>query len=1079
MSGPFVYEMLFRGDASNAKAAAESVQAAINSLSSATKNAATAAVAETTALGENTAAKVRATQATQAQAAAETVARSAMLQAQGMAQTAMQRSIASWAGIREATESATAAELRHGMALDEIRASYNPLFAASRQYEMQLRGIAEAERKGAITASEAAAARTRAAASMAPIGPARGVQNPGGGANAFYSASLMAQWNDIAVMTAAGQNPMMLMMQQGTQVTQTFAAMRASGVGLGTALRSSFMGMLNPMSLATMAVIAFGSAAVQWMMNAHGETKTLKERMSDLASSTKEVESALKAAQMGGIQLFEVFGTGAERARKLNMALLDLATMKSMDKLLAAAGQMDDGLRRMMLDLEAVESYYTNSRADVLAEKYGLTYSQIQSVSVALAQLKKADGPDQVADAAQRLSDILRSASDESGKIPEALRAAAQTAAEAAIEALHLKGYSEQAAKLQEQLAKGSFAAPYTSAADEAKRLAEETMKILKDSASATKMHADLKAQAQLNEVILRFGENSIEVKRLKIELERQDFEAQLATLTITEQQRDVLRQQWELARGLKSADPFGSLAASREYLRTQQDSIAKSQLELGLIGQTAASRRRILALYEAELQIRDMHLDRNSEEATKLRQAAVAAAEAEANTNRVRDAWDEVQSAGEGAIDGIFEALKTGDVAGAVDSLASEIGSMFEQLAITNPLKNAIFGSDYATMNDIGGLSGIWDRLTGKAGPLEVSGISSKSVGAMTVTAAQVIINGSVSGLGASANLTGAPGALGGSTDVQSQVWNFFASKNLQPHQIAGIMGNISRESQFNPLAVGDGQTSFGLAQHHAGRADGLLSAVGGMGGLGNIQGQLDYIWQELLTSESGALKKLLASTNVQESTAAFAGFERPLGYSAANPMGADGWAERLGAAEAAMAKFGETAGLATGQLGNLGGGFDIFGRALSQIGQGGAAGGGGGFGSIIGSMLHDWGVPFFENGGRHSGGLRIVGENGPELEYTGPSTIVPADMTRRIMAGGAPANASVAPVIQLQPTLINNSSTPMKMEVQEVTDSRGQRQQKYVLSEAIASGLTAQGGAARRSLRDTYGLRPAGILR
>lgn len=34
--------------------------------------------------------------------------------------------------------------------------------------------------------------------------------------------------------------------------------------------------------------------------------------------------------------------------------------------------------------------------------------------------------------------------------------------------------------------------------------------------------------------------------------------------------------------------------------------------------------------------------------------------------------------------------------------------------------------------------------------------------------------------------------------------------------------------------------------------------------------------------------------------------------------------------------------------------------------------------------------GIPGFASGGYHSGGWRVVGENGPELEYTGPSTIV-----------------------------------------------------------------------------------------
>jgi hypothetical protein len=38
---------------------------------------------------------------------------------------------------------------------------------------------------------------------------------------------------------------------------------------------------------------------------------------------------------------------------------------------------------------------------------------------------------------------------------------------------------------------------------------------------------------------------------------------------------------------------------------------------------------------------------------------------------------------------------------------------------------------------------------------------------------------------------------------------------------------------------------------------------------------------------------------------------------------------------------------------------------------------------------------------GGLFSGGLRLVGERGPELEATGPSRIWSADQTRGILAG------------------------------------------------------------------------------
>jgi len=43
------------------------------------------------------------------------------------------------------------------------------------------------------------------------------------------------------------------------------------------------------------------------------------------------------------------------------------------------------------------------------------------------------------------------------------------------------------------------------------------------------------------------------------------------------------------------------------------------------------------------------------------------------------------------------------------------------------------------------------------------------------------------------------------------------------------------------------------------------------------------------------------------------------------------------------------------------------------------------------------------FATGGYHSGGMRLVGENGPELEATGPSRIYSAQQTKNILSGGS----------------------------------------------------------------------------
>ncbi len=49
------------------------------------------------------------------------------------------------------------------------------------------------------------------------------------------------------------------------------------------------------------------------------------------------------------------------------------------------------------------------------------------------------------------------------------------------------------------------------------------------------------------------------------------------------------------------------------------------------------------------------------------------------------------------------------------------------------------------------------------------------------------------------------------------------------------------------------------------------------------------------------------------------------------------------------------------------------------------------------------------YAKGGYHSGGLRLVGENGPELEVTGPSRIYNAAQTKNLMSGSGEMVAEI----------------------------------------------------------------------
>ena len=456
-----------------------------------------------------------------------------------------------------------------------------------------------------------------------------------------------------------------------------------------------------------------------------------------------------------------------------------------------------------------------------------------------------------------------------------------------------------------------------------------------------------------------------------------------------------------DLVEGLRVA--YAALAAEEqrsnqnEYLRGQAERTRQLELELALVGQTEEVRARVLALTKAEQDIRRLGLSGDAAETVRKTELAnLALADTLADQT---EAWRRVQAAGESAIDGVLDKLRDGDTKGALAAFAEEIGKAFFDLNVRNPVKNMLLGTDLPTLDDIGGLGGVWARLTGQ-NRVDEGAVAAKGatpVQAMTVTAANVTLSGNLSGIAAGANPNAAPltaananvaplsyGTVPGSADVQAQVWSFFAARGLQPHQIAAIMGNVAGESSFNPLSQGDyrngAPTSFGLFQHHDERGQGLLEAVGGMSGLGNVQAQLEYVWQELLTTQRAALERLKAAPDVSSATDAWMrGFERP-----SDEAMSKSWGERLAAAEAAMAQFGDAATAAAAQVAPAGAqaaagleragqgaavaghGVGIFGQALSGIGAlvGGSSGGALQLVASIGSQLLQ-GVPLFNTGG------------------------------------------------------------------------------------------------------------------
>ncbi|WP_102226874.1 phage tail tip lysozyme [Acidimangrovimonas sediminis] len=540
------------------------------------------------------------------------------------------------------------------------------------------------------------------------------------------------------------------------------------------------------------------------------------------------------------------------------------------------------------------------------------------------------------------------------------------------------------------------------------------------------------------------------------------------------------------------------SRASVNDLLKSRREDLAQLQLEVTLLGSDARVRSRRLALFQAEQELRDRGLRSGMADYDRQRQELVATDLQTQALQRQIDAWGKVKDAAGTAIDDTVDKLTSGDISGAFSSLGKDLESFVTEMAVKNPLKNMLLGTALPTLDDTGGLGGIWDRLTGKASTSATLSTSGRSVASMAVTAASVTIvpsGNAIYGAGAitTANLANSPLQLSGAQAVQSQIWNYFSKKGLSPVQVAGIMGNVQAESGFNPFAVGDNGNALGLFQHNN-RSGALLSALGGMGGLGNVQGQLDFVWKELMTSERSSLTKLLSATNVRDATAAFGGFERPSGYSAIDPTQMKGWGDRLSAANAALSQFGDTASSATGTLGQLGHGFGVFGQALSGA-LGNAVGGSQSSGNFLGTLMSSvLGFFGFEQGGWTGGSdpgeVRGV-VHGREYVFDAKSTerigVNTLDALRKGALRGyrdggyvsgsgpipyVPANVASQPAQIPEIRFVNMGTPQEEVGREQTTDSSGRQLVTYYTADKVGQALVHRGGGASKTMKRTYGL-------
>lgn len=243
------------------------------------------------------------------------------------------------------------------------------------------------------------------------------------------TSNLAAQLNDISVQLAGGQSPFLIALQQGSQINQALG----SGVGARgavTALAGAFMSLLNPVSLATIGIIALGGTAIQYF--------------TELLSSGEQTEETLKQQAALIQQVADRWGDAVpalreyadEIKRTQELADLDegvkLVNEKQLQTVRKAISDTRAALAGVVSDLQQAEepTIVTNFQAafeefSAAAENGSLKIEHVEKVQAALAAAIYSNGIPSVIDFRKALDDLSSSSLKTADNVQKAAEAAA------------------------------------------------------------------------------------------------------------------------------------------------------------------------------------------------------------------------------------------------------------------------------------------------------------------------------------------------------------------------------------------------------------------------------------------------------------------------------------------------------------------------------------------------------------------------------------------------------------------------------------------------------------------------------
>jgi Prophage tail length tape measure protein. len=239
----------------------------------------------------------------------------------------------------------------------------------------------------------------------------------------LQTANLAAQLNDIGVQLAGGQSPFLIALQQGAQINQVLGQGGArAAVG---ALAGAFTSLINPVSLATIAIISLGGTAVQYFTSllSEGEKteETLKRQAELIRGLAKEWGDTIPAIREYADELeraqklanlregAEIINADTLEATRASIAEVGVAVADVVSQLQAAGEETE-----IITGLQSAFNDFSEA-----AEQGSLTVEDVERVQDALAAAIASTGIPALADFKAMFDQLAASALNAAGSVQQ------------------------------------------------------------------------------------------------------------------------------------------------------------------------------------------------------------------------------------------------------------------------------------------------------------------------------------------------------------------------------------------------------------------------------------------------------------------------------------------------------------------------------------------------------------------------------------------------------------------------------------------------------------------------------------